>query len=271
MTKDPCKRWRLEPGARLSLATIDTSATPGAPGDRAATEKATGKLTAKACELDDRLWAQRTRSVLVVLQAMDTGGKDGTVKHVFRGLNPEGLHVRYFKAPTDEEVAHDFLWRIHAQVPRLGEIGIFNRSHYEDVLIVRVHKLIPEKLWRPRYAAICDFERILVESGTAIVKLMLHISKDEQRKRLEARLQDPEKRWKFQPGDLKERERWDDYMKAYEDALTQTSTADAPWYVVPSDHKWYRDWAVSTILLETLRGIGPAYPKPPNLEGITVR
>jgi len=271
MTVDLRSALRVEPGKKARLARRDPSATPGAPGGAAPTAAATAVLADEMASLDDRLWAQRARSVLVVLQAMDTGGKDGTVKHVFRGLSPEGVHASYFKEPTDEDLAHDFLWRIHARVPSLGEIGVFNRSHYEDVLVVRVHRLVPEKVWRARYEAIRDFERLLTESGTAIVKLMLHISKDEQRRRLEARLEDREKRWKFDPRDVAERQRWDDYAAAYEDALTETSTPYAPWYVIPADHKWYRNWAVSTILVQTLREIRPRYPKPKDLGNIRIR
>jgi PPK2 family polyphosphate:nucleotide phosphotransferase len=262
MATDVRKLLRAAPGKRVDLAGIDPAATPGAPGNRAATEKATVALSEELASIDDRLWAQRSHAVLVVLQAMDTGGKDGTVKHVFRGLSPEAVQASYFKQPTEEQLAHDFLWRIHARTPSKGDIGIFNRSHYEDVLIVRVHKLVPEAEWRPRYAAIRDFERILFQSGTAIVKLMLHISRDEQLKRLAARLEDPEKRWKFEPGDLTERAMWDEYMTAYQDAINETSTREAPWYVVPADHKWYRNWAVSSILVETLRDLKPRYPRP---------
>jgi PPK2 family polyphosphate:nucleotide phosphotransferase len=270
MSPDPRQALRVDAGKAAHLTRIDTSATPSAPGDRAGTENATAKLLDELFSLDDRFWAERSKALLVVLQAMDTAGKDGTVKHVFRGLNPEGVRAYYFKQPTEEELAHDFLWRVHARAPRLGEIGIFNRSHYEDVLVVRVHKLAPAKVWQQRYAAIRDFERTLSESGTVMVKLMLHISKDEQRKRLEARLSDPDKRWKFQPGDVKERALWDDYMSAYEDAIKETSTEWAPWYVIPADHKWYRDWAVSRILVETLRELGPRYPKPRDLGKVKI-
>jgi PPK2 family polyphosphate:nucleotide phosphotransferase len=268
--KDLRKTWRIPPGQPPRLHTVDPSSTPAAPGDRAATERAIGELSEELASLDDRFWAQRSQSLLVVLQAMDTAGKDGTVKHVFRGLNPEAVTASYFKQPTAEELAHDFLWRVHKRVPAFGEIGIFNRSHYEDVLVVRVHRLAPAKIWRARYAAIRDFERILAESGTTIVKVMLHISKDEQRKRLEARLHDPEKRWKFEPGDVNERAFWDDYMTAYEEAIQKTSTESAPWYVIPADHKWYRNWAVTEILVETLRELRPEYPKPRDLRGIKI-
>jgi PPK2 family polyphosphate:nucleotide phosphotransferase len=212
-------------------------------------------------ELQDRLWAENRRSLLVVLQAMDTGGKDSTIKHVFSGVNPQATRATAFKQPTPPELRHDFLWRVHLAVPAAGEIGIFNRSHYEDVLIARVHRLVPESVWRPRYELINDFEKTLHHSGTTIVKLFLHISKDEQERRLQKRLHRPDKRWKFSPADLEERSYWDDYHVAYEDALNRTSTAYAPWYVIPANHKWYRNWAVSRILIDTLRALDPRYPE----------
>ncbi len=263
-------RLRVHPDKPPALRKIDPSSTPGVSG-KAAAQREVEALGGEIAVLQDRLLAQRNRAVLVVLQAMDTGGKDGTVSHVFRGLNPEGVEVSYFKEPTPDELAHDFLWRVHARVPAKGVVGVFNRSHYEDVLVARVHRLVPKRTWRERYRAIRNFEALLTECGTTVLKLMLHISKDEQRKRLQDRLDDPTKRWKFNPGDLKERERWDDYMAAYEDALGATSTSGAPWYVVPADHEWYRNWAVSTLLLEALRDIDPQYPEPPDLRGIEVR
>ena len=219
-------------------------------------------LQLRLADLQDRLWAESRRSLLVVLQAMDAGGKDGTIKHVFRGVNPQGCRVQSFKEPTHLELAHDFLWRVHRAAPRAGEIGIFNRSHYEDVLITRVHGLVPEKVWRERYDLINSFEELLGHGGTTIVKLFLHISKGEQRKRFDSRLHEPRKRWKFQPSDLTERERWAAYQEAYADALTATSTASAPWYVIPADRKWYRNWAVSRVLIDTLEHMDPHYPEP---------
>ncbi len=261
-SKGEADRWRLKPGRRVDLSGIDTASTAGTPGPRADTEAVLPALQEQLADLQDRLWAEATRSLLVVLQAMDAAGKDGTIKHVFRGVNPQGTRVVSFKQPTHLELAHDFLWRVHRAVPRAGEIGIFNRSHYEDVLIARVHGLVPDAVWKARYDLINSFEEIIAHGGTKVVKLFLHISNAEQRKRFESRLNEPKKRWKFQPADLTERDRWDDYRAAYEDALSETSTAEAPWYVIPADHKWYRNWAVSCILIETLRAMDPQYPLP---------
>ena len=255
-------RWRVKPGGTIDLADFDPSSTAGIPGKRAEAEAAAPALLQALADLQDRLWAEARRSLLVVLQAMDAGGKDGTIKHVFRGVNPQGTRVTSFKEPTQIELAHDFLWRIHAAVPRAGEIGIFNRSHYEDVLITRVHALVPERTWRARYDLINSFEALLAHGGTTVVKLFLHISNEEQRKRFDARLREPTKRWKFQPTDLTEREYWDEYQMAYAEAISKTSTAGAPWYVIPADHKWARNWMVSTILIDTLRRLDPQYPEP---------
>jgi PPK2 family polyphosphate:nucleotide phosphotransferase len=211
------------------------------------------------------LWAEGERALLVVLQGMDTSGKDGTIRHVFCGVNPLGVRVTPFKAPSEEERKHDFLWRAHRAVPANGEMGLFNRSHYEDVLIVRVHAFVPEPVWRARYDAINDFERHLAEEGTTIVKFWLHISADEQRRRLQARLDDPAKRWKFNPDDLTERKLWPEYRAAAEEMLARTATPEAPWYVVPADHKWYRNWAVSRMLVDTLEEMNPQYPEPKDL------
>jgi PPK2 family polyphosphate:nucleotide phosphotransferase len=199
--------------------------------------------------------------VLVVIQAMDTGGKDGAIRKVFEGVNPQGVRVANFKAPTERELAHDYLWRVHQQAPRDGEIAVFNRSHYEDVLVVRVLGLAPEEVWRKRYDHIADFERMLVDEGTTIVKFYLNISKEEQAERLQARLDDPTKRWKFNAGDLDHRELWHDYMAAFAEAISRTTTADAPWYVVPANKKWYRDIVIATTLVETLRNLELSYPE----------
>jgi len=255
-------RWRVKPNHRVDLADYDPDSTAGAPGTRSETEAALPELQAELSDLQDRLWAEARRSLLVVLQALDAGGKDGTIKHVFRGVNPQGCRVQSFKEPTHLELAHDFLWRVHRATPRAGEIGIFNRSHYEDVLITRVHGLITEAVCRERYELIKAFEATLANGGTTVIKLFLHISKDEQRKRFDSRLHEPRKRWKFQPADLAERERWDDYQVAYADALSATSTAAAPWYVIPADRKWFRNWAVSRVLVDTLSRIDPQYPEP---------
>ena len=255
-------RWRVSPGTQVHVDHYDPADTSGAPGDRSATEQATEDLKQKLVDLQERLWAESKQSVLVVLQAMDAGGKDGTIKCVFDGVNPQGCRVTGFKEPTPIELAHDFLWRIHQAVPKHGEIGIFNRSHYEDVLIVRVHDIVPRKVWEPRYEMIKAFESLLAAGGTKIVKFFLHISKDEQAERFRKRLETPSKRWKFNKGDLAERKLWDDYQAAYSDAISHTSTKDAPWFVVPANHKWFRDWVVSSVLVDTLEGMHPKFPEP---------
>jgi len=229
---------------------------------RVEAEAAAPGLLARLEALQERLWVQRTTSLLVVLQAMDTGGKDGTIAHVVRAMNPAGVRVAAFKQPTREERAHEFLWRIDRRRPAPGEVVIFNRSHYEDVLVVRVHALVPEAIWRARYEQINAWEAGLVAGGTTIVKLFLHLSYDEQRRRLLDRLRDPDKRWKFEEGDIDERRLWGDYQDAYEDAIRACSTEAAPWYVVPADHKWYRNWAVASILGEILVELDPRFPDP---------
>ncbi len=264
-------RWLVRPGSRFALAKVDTRSTDGAPGDKEATLAACEPLWVRLRELQERLYAEGSRSVLLLLQAMDAGGKDGTIKNVFKGVNPAGVRVVSFKAPTDEELAHDFLWRVHRWAPRRGEIAVFNRSHYEDVLVVRVHGFEPEEVWRARYEHSKAFESLLRERGTTVVKVMLHISPDEQRERLQARVDDPTKRWKFNAADLDERRHWDDYMAAFEDALRATSTKHAPWYCVPADRKWYRNWAVLRILVETLESMDPQWPEAaPGVESTVV-
>jgi PPK2 family polyphosphate:nucleotide phosphotransferase len=265
------KRWRITPGDDVDLGAIATDSTAGAPGDKEATRASFPELWVKLHDLQERFYAESKRSLLVVLQAMDAGGKDGTIEHVFKGMNPQGVRVATFKAPTELELAHDFLWRVHQQVPKDGEIGVFNRSHYEDVLVVRVHDLVPKHEWKARYEHIRAFERTLVESGTTIVKLFLHISKEEQRQRLQARLDDPTKHWKFNVADLSERECWADYQRAFEHAIAETASEDAPWYVVPADRKWYRNWAVLRILTETLEELDPQFPPPKDdLSGVVI-
>lgn len=254
------KRWRVDGSSTVRLADIDTRSSDGAPGDKDETRAATEPLVERLAEMQNRLWAEQQRSLLLVLQAMDAGGKDGTIRKVFTGVNPQGVRVASFKAPTAHELSHDFLWRIHREVPGKGEIGVFNRSHYEDVLIVRVEELVPEPVWRDRYAHIRHFEDVLADAGTTVVKVFLHISKDEQAERFQARLDTPEKRWKFSAADLTVRAKWDQYQAAYEDALNETATERNPWYVVPADRKWYRDWAVLQILLGALEDMDPQYP-----------
>ncbi|MEL7498124.1 MAG: polyphosphate kinase 2 family protein [Planctomycetota bacterium] len=218
------------------------------------------------------LYAENRRSILLVLQGMDTAGKDGTIRAVMRGMNPTSCQVSSFKKPSEVELDHDFLWRVHQVVPRRGNIGIFNRSHYEDVLVVRVHSLVPEKTWKKRYELINDFEKLLTETDTKIVKCFLHISKDTQRERLQARLDDPDKHWKFNLGDLSERKLWSDYQDAYEDVLRKCSTVDAPWHIIPSDRKWYRNLVVSELLKKTLEDLDPKTPPPESdFKGIVVQ
>ena len=254
---------RVSPGERADLARLDPADPLG--WEKPAAEKHTRLLVDQLTDLQDRLWAEARHPVLVVLQGIDAAGKDGTIRKVMTAFNPQGCVVSSFKEPTPEELAHDFLWRVHKRVPRAGEIAIFNRSHYEDVLVVRVRGLAPEAVWRGRYEQIRRFEEHLVANGTTIIKLFLFISKEEQRQRFQERYDDPRKRWKFSMGDLEERKRWDDYTKAFDDALSETSTAGAPWYVIPSDRNWLRNLAVASILVETLAELNPAYPPAPDL------
>jgi len=264
------ERWLVKPGSRVDLDRIDTSSTPGLKGGQDAALAAMESHLEKLADLQDRLWAEAKQALLVILQGIDASGKDGTIKHVFRGVNPQATNVTSFKEPTAEELAHDFLWRVHRAVPKAGEIGIFNRSQYEDILAARVRHLVPESVWKPRFAQIAAFEQTLVAGGTTVVKLCLLISKDEQRRRFKERLDTPSKRWKFRRGDLDDRARWDDYRVAYGQAIAKTATVAAPWYVIPADHKWYRNWAVGNILIETLQKMNPRYPDPPDLRGVRV-
>jgi PPK2 family polyphosphate:nucleotide phosphotransferase len=265
---------RVIPGT-TELAAIDARSTPGLPGRRTTGSDpkawAREQVIAIGAELfadQEMLYANAKvdgssgRSLLLVLQAMDCGGKDGTIKQVAGAMNPVGLRIVSFGPPSAEERRHDFLWRIRKALPPRGLVGVFNRSHYEDVLVVRVNELAPESVWRPRYKKINDFERKLVADGTAVVKVMLHISYEEQRERLLERLADPTRHWKYNPGDLDARARWDDYQAAYAEALERCGTDEAPWYVVPADRKWYRDWAVAHLVRETFAGMGLQYPKP---------
>ena len=256
------KKLQVKPGDKVDLRKFDPDDTSLAPGDKEETTAKSGKLCVKLADLQELLFAEHKHKLLIVLQGMDTSGKDGTVRHVMQGVSPQSVRAVSYKKPTQPELEHDFLWRIHAQVPAIGEIVIFNRSHYEDVLVVRVHELVPEKIWRKRYGQINDFEKMLSETGTTILKFFLHISKDEQRERLQARIDDPTKRWKFQHGDIDERKLWDDYQKAYADALEKTSTDWAPWTIVPADKKWYRNYVVAKTVVDTLEGFGMEYPQP---------
>ncbi len=251
----------VTPGRRCRLSRPDAGATGDLDKKRARALAARGQE--QLTLLQERLYASGEKALLIVLQAMDTGGKDGTITHVFGAFNPQGVQVTAFKVPTEEELAHDFLWRVHKAVPRRGMVGVFNRSHYEDVLVVRVKNLVPKKVWRERYEQINDFERRLTASGVTIVKLFLHISADEQAQRLRERQTRPDKHWKFNPGDLEDRALWREFQAAYEDALSRCSTEWAPWHVVPANHKWYRNLVVSNILLDVLKGMGLRYPDPP--------
>lgn len=254
---------RVKPGEKFSIKKIDPSGTNGYDGDKEKAEKELLDLTKHLEILQEKLYAAGQKRLLVVLQGMDTSGKDGTIRHVFEGVNPQGVRVASFKAPTGPELGHDYLWRIHTQVPAKGEVVIFNRSHYEDVLVVRVHNLVPEEQWKRRYDQINQFEKSLVEEGTCIVKFFLHISKDEQKERLLERKNDPQKMWKFSPTDVKERQFWDDYMAAYEVALEKTSTDWAPWYVVPANRKWFRNLVIGRVLVKTLEDMDLKLPPPP--------
>jgi PPK2 family polyphosphate:nucleotide phosphotransferase len=251
---------RVRPGTRVKLARVDPAATHGHTKESAAEELQLG--LARLADLQDRLWAEGKHRVLVVLQGMDASGKDGTVKHVMSAFNPMGCFVTSFKVPTPTEAAHDYLWRVHDRVPGNGEIAIFNRSHYEDVLVVRVHDYVPKKVWSRRFDHINAFERLLADEGTTILKFFLLIDRDEQKARLQSRIDDPKKNWKFKLGDLAERKLWDDYLAAYEDVLNRCSTDQAPWYVIPANRNWFRNLAIADILAATLEELDPRYPDP---------
>jgi PPK2 family polyphosphate:nucleotide phosphotransferase len=265
------KQYLVKPGAKVNLSDWDPNDTADFDGGKKKGLEEVAELNGKLEALQELLFAERRHKVLVVLQAMDTGGKDGVIRRVFDGVNPQGVRVAGFKVPTPEELDRDYLWRVHKVVPGRGEMVIFNRSHYEDVLVVRVHNLVPPEVWKKRFDQINDFERLLAESGTTILKFFLHIDLDEQKERLQARLDDPTKRWKFRLGDLEERKLWPEYLKAYEDVLGKTSTTHAPWYIVPANRKWYRDLVISTVLVETLEGLKMKFPEPEeNLEGVVI-
>ncbi len=263
-TADPAELLRVGPGFRL--ADVDTNAHPGFDGDKVAGQAALAEGAAVLNRLQEQLFANNVvngdeRRVLLVLQAMDSAGKGGIVNHVMGAVDPQGVHLAAFKKPTAEELQHDFLWRIHKQVPAAGQIGVFDRSHYEDVLIGRVRELAPPDEIERRYGAINDFEEELARTGTSIVKVMLHLSKDEQRERLADRLARPDKHWKFNPGDIDERARWDDYQEAYQLVFERTATADAPWFVVPADRKWYARLAVQHLVIDALERMDLDWPK----------
>ncbi len=266
-----CDRFRIQPGKKVRLADHDPRSTKGFDGDKEQGRARLRELNERLEALQEALYAEGKQSLLVVLQALDAGGKDGTIRSVFDGVNPQGVKVTCFKEPCRPDLAHDFLWRVHPHAPAAGEIAIWNRSHYEDVLIARVHGLVPERRWRARYEHIVAFERLLAGEGTHVVKFFLNIGKDEQRERLQERIDNPKKRWKWSARDLAERAHWDDYHAAYGDAISATSTEQAPWYVVPADRNWFRDLVVSEILVETLEGMDIRLPEgEAGIEGLKV-
>jgi PPK2 family polyphosphate:nucleotide phosphotransferase len=254
------KKFLVEPGSKVHLDEIDPSYT--GKHDEASARAAVQDRVERLQRLQYLLYAENKRSVLIVLQAMDAGGKDGTIRHVLGVMNPQGAYVHPFKEPTLEEAAHDFLWRAHRVAPARSQVGIFNRSHYEDVLVVRVRGLVPKDVWSKRYDRIVEFEKTLAQANTHILKFYLHISADEQLRRFKDRLEDPHRQWKISESDYADREYWDDYMRAYEAALEKTSTERAPWYVIPANHKWFRDFAVSKIVVDTLESLDMQYPPP---------
>jgi PPK2 family polyphosphate:nucleotide phosphotransferase len=263
--------YPLTPGSKVKLAKRPTAET-GKFKDKSAAVAPTQRYRERLDELQELLYAEAKHAVLVVFQAMDAGGKDGAIEFVFSGVNPQGCSVTSFKAPTTLERAHDFLWRHHEAAPPRGMIAIHNRSHYESVLVERVHELVPKNVWRDRYGRINDFERLLADEGTTILKFFLHISRAEQKRRLQKRLDNPHKNWKFNPGDLKERDLWDDYQAAYADAIEKCSTERAPWYVVPADNKWYRNWVICDVLVRSLDKLKMKYPPPaPGLDKIVIK
>ena len=261
---------KLEVGRPFQLSTLPTQGKQFHP-DRDQAEAEFKALRREFIDLQTRLYAEGQQKLLIVLQAMDAGGKDGTIRKVFRGVNPQGVRVHSFKVPSKEELAHDFLWRIHNVVPAKGMIGVFNRSHYEDVLVVRVHNIVPESVWRPRFEQINQFEKLLTDTGTTILKFFLHISPEEQKERFQARLDDTSKNWKFSVEDLEKRKYWGNYMAAYEEMLQRCTTPDAPWYVIPADQKWYRNWVITRTIVDTLKEMDPQYPPPADdLSGIVI-
>ncbi len=260
---------RLTPGSPVSLTDLSTQGSDFH-DDRDAAEEEFEQLRDEFIEWQRRLYAEGERKLLIVLQAMDAGGKDSAIKKMCDGVNPQGVRVTSFKRPSTRELSHDFLWRVHRAVPAKGMIGIFNRSHYEDVLVVRVDRIVPESVWRPRYEVINEFERHLTMTGTTIVKFFLHVSKDEQKERLQDRLDNPDKHWKFDAGDLHKRAVWDDYQAAFQDMLSHCTTAHAPWYVIPADQKWYRNVAMMRVIIDTMRQLNPQYPEAEDVSGIVI-
>jgi PPK2 family polyphosphate:nucleotide phosphotransferase len=267
------EKYMVRAGAGVDLAKHYSSDDKSAfDGDKEAGKKQLKAVNERLSELHGMLYAEGKHNLLIILQAMDTGGKDGTIKNAFEGFDPIGVRVVSYKKPTEEELSHDYLWRVHKNVPAKGEVAIFNRSHYEDVLVVAVHNYVAPEVWNKRYQHINDFERMLTDEGTTILKFFLNISKDEQKQRLEERIADPSKRWKFKKDDLKERKFWDDYMRAYETAISKTSTDYAPWFIIPGNSNWYRNLAVSSITAATLEGLKMKYPEgEPGIEKVVVK
>ena len=264
-------RYRVAPGSQIDLSKWDPDDLAAFDGDKDDANELFEEMVERIAELQHVMWAENKHSLLVVIQAMDTGGKDSTIRSVFSGVNPQGVRVANFKAPTSTELEHDYLWRVHPHTPGKGEIAVFNRSHYEDVLIVRVLGLAPEERWSRRYRHIREFEQLLADEGTTIVKLYLHISKEEQAERLQDRLDTPHKLWKFNKGDLKHRALWQDYMEAFEVMLGETSTEAAPWYIIPANRKWYRNYVIGQILVDVLESLDMQFPAPEEgLEGIEI-
>ena len=265
------KQYLVKPESKVKLSQWDPNDTGDFKGGKKEGLARLEKLNGKLETLQELLYAEHKHKVLIILQALDTGGKDGAIRRVFDGVNPAGVRVVSFKAPTPAELRHDFLWRVQKGVPDLGEMVIFNRSQYEDVLIVRVHNLVPPEVWQKRFEQINRFERTLAENGATILKFYLHIDLNEQKERLQARLDDPAKHWKFRLGDLEERKHWSEYMQAYEDVLNKTSTDYAPWYIVPANRKWFRDLVISSVLVDRLEGLKMKYPESEeNLNGVVI-
>jgi len=260
---------RLQPEQPIQISDVSTDG-KDFHDNRDNAEEEFHELREELIALQPALYAEGKQKLLVVLQAMDAGGKDGTIRHAFKGVNPQGVRVTSFKRPSSEELDHDFLWRIHKAVPGKGMIGVFNRSHYEDVLVVRIDNIVSESVWRPRYDVINQFEKHLTESGTTIVKIFLHISKKEQKERFQDRLDESDKHWKFDHGDLEKRKQWDDYQAAFQDMLNHCTTDHAPWYLIPADQKWYRNLAIMRILVDTLKTMTPQYPVSDDLSDVVI-
>jgi PPK2 family polyphosphate:nucleotide phosphotransferase len=264
-------RYRIQPGQTVNLSQRDPEDNSLFPIQKKEGKKILKELNKELEALQELLYAEGKQKILIVLQAMDAGGKDGTIRHVFEGVNPQGVKVASFKVPSKKEMAHDYLWRVHAQTPGKGEITIFNRSQYEDVLVVRVDQLVPETVWFRRYEHIRAFEKMLADEGTIILKFYLHISREEQKERFQDRLDEPDKNWKFSLGDLEKRGQWEQYIEAYQDVLGKTSTESAPWYVIPANRKWYRNLVISTIIINTLKNLEMEFPEPEDdLSGVVI-